>query len=110
MPESSAPRTHRRTSLGAALAFALVWLVAMLAFFLSLLFPLGVPGCSPEWPSCDMPPVWFAYSATWGAIAIGIVLSFVDIVRHTRIRMAVQLSCSGLIALGALFGLLLMNS
>lgn len=110
MPEFSTPRTHRRTSLGAALAVVLVWLMAMLAFFLSLLFPLGVPGCSPEWPSCDMPPVWFAYSATWGAIAIGLVLSFADIARHTRVRTAVQLGCSAFIALGGLLGLLLMDS
>lgn len=106
MPETPA----RATIFVAALSVLLVWVVATLAVFVSMIYPLGIPGCDPDWPSCDIPPIGLAWAVTWGSTAAGVGASFGDIARHHRIRIAGQLCCTGVIVFGAVLGFMLMST
>ncbi|MFI5717493.1 hypothetical protein [Nocardia sp. NPDC051750] len=91
-----------------ALALVLLWVTMPAVLFYSLLFPLGVPSCSPG-PGCESPPLLLAWLVTWARVPIGIGVSCTDIKCHAQVRIPVQLLSTGIILLGGLLGTLLMS-
>ncbi|ONM48069.1 hypothetical protein B0T44_10340 [Nocardia donostiensis] len=95
-----------------AVLFIVLCGTALLALFMSVILPLGVPSCSPG-PHCPHPPILLAMVLTWLGIAagfgVGVVGAVVAFSRNTRMHVWPLLG-TGIIAVTALLGFLLAST
>ncbi|MGN5237697.1 MULTISPECIES: hypothetical protein [unclassified Rhodococcus (in: high G+C Gram-positive bacteria)] len=81
-PHSSAPAT---IDTAVTVLFVIVTIVfAAVAFFVSLLFPMGMDSCGPD--GCQEGYLTAAFAVTWGGIAVACIGTVAGIVLAARRR------------------------
>jgi len=114
--EAMSKQVHAKKTDWDGVATALLFVVlagaAVLAWFLSLLFPMGANSCAEE-PNCSQPPILLAMGLTWTGIAAGVAVGIIGAcvaAKRGTDRYVWPLSGTGVTIFAAIVGLALASS